>query len=109
MRQRRGFIVLLTLITAIIHLFVGLPVFPLGLDTLLFLNGLGYLALLFLWTRTPGFLSKGLVRGVFIAYTAVTVVGYFAMWGVEGLYDPLGVFTKVVEVALIVALWTAKE
>ncbi len=109
MRQKRGLIVLFTLITAIIHLFVGLPVFPLGLDTLLFLNGLGYLVLLGLWSRPPASLSKGLIRGVFIAYTAITVIGYFAMWGADGLRDPLGMFTKVVEVLLIALLATSKE
>lgn len=109
MRQKEGLIVLMTLITAIIHLFVGLPVLPLGLDTLLFLNGVGYLVLLYLWKRPPAFLGKGVVRGVFILYTAVTVIGYFAMWGVDGLLDPLGMFTKLVEIVLIFLLWTVRE
>ena len=108
MRQKQGLIVLLTLVTAIIHLFVGLPVLPLGLDTLLFLNGLGYLVLLYLWTRPPAFLGKGVVRWVFILYTAVTVIGYFVTWGVDGFLDPLGMFTKLVEIVLIILLWTVK-
>ncbi len=99
----RGAVVVLTLITAVVHLFVGWP--PQGIDALLFLNGLGYLVLLAAWWRTPAFLSRHLVRWVYMLYTAVTIVGYFAVWGLGGLTDAVGMFTKVVEVLLILALW----
>ena len=91
----------LTLLTAFIHLFLGVN------DLLLFLNGLGYLALLVaLYTPQPALLLKFRqpVYWALISYTLLTIVLYFVAhpWGLEGgSFDKLGLGTKVVELALV--------
>ncbi len=105
----RTLILIFGLITAVIHLAVGWG-FENLLTTILFLNGLGYLVLLYAYLKPPAFLAgqRNLVRWVFILYTLVTLVGYFVVWGAEGLQSFLGMITKVDEAALIVALWLDK-
>ena len=81
--------------TAVIHLLVA------GSDTLLILNGLGYIGLLGLLVLPIEALRKhrATLLLVIIAYTSVTIVGYFAT---HTSYDTVGIFTKAVEVLLIV-------
>jgi hypothetical protein len=92
-------IVLLGLITAAIHISLLFP------DTLFILNGLGYLALLAAYfLPLPLFRERrGLVRLLFIGYTALTIVLWAVMNYPDG-YTSLGWITKAVEVGLIVAL-----
>jgi bacteriorhodopsin len=109
----RTSIIVLTLITALIHLILlnlgfirttGRP------DLLFTLNGLGYLGLLGVFLINPVFLARQrrLFHYVFMAFTAVTIVAFLAMGG-TGFggrpFNPLGWATKVVEVLLILALW----
>ncbi len=105
----RTLILIFGLITAVIHLAIGWG-FDDRLTTILFLNGLGYLVLLYVYLKPPTFLAgqRNLVRWVFILYTLVTLVGYFVKWGAEGLRDVVGMLTKVDEAALIVTLWLDK-
>lgn len=94
-------IVLLTLFTAVVHLWLGISI-P---DTIFLLNGLGYLGLLGLLYLPLGFVApyRNLVRWGLIAYTAVTV---FAWWFLdEHKTMPLAYVTKAAEIALIVCLW----
>jgi hypothetical protein len=91
----------LTLLTAFIHLFIGVN------DLLLALNGLGYLALLVaLYAPQPALLLKFRqpVYWALIGYTLLTILLYFVAhpWGIEaGSFDKLGLGTKVVELALV--------
>lgn len=97
--MNRNLIIVLTLITAIVHLVVlnlGEHILPMFVA-----NGLGYLALLgaFVWGFPKG--QERLVLYAFIAYTAVTI----AAWAAIGTRDTLAYGTKLVEVLLIYFLW----
>ena len=90
----------LALLTALIHLFVG---FQSGF--ILVLNGLGFIALaagLYLLPQLANWRNQ--IRWVLIAYTAVTIVGYFARHP-QPLDYGLGLVTKAIEVILIVLLF----
>ena len=103
--SRTGIIVL-TLITGVIHLALGI----FQSDTLFLLNGVGYLVLLYLTFWAPAFLSgqASLIRWAFIAFTLVTIIAYFGAWGLEGFSQPVGLLTKIVEVLLLIGLWRSK-
>ncbi len=104
--SRRNLILILTLITAIIHIYVG-AVVP---ATILLLNGIGFLALAAARYFIPQLAPyKNIIHWAFIAYTAITIVGYFARWGVDGLTDPTGMAAKIVEVALIIILFLDRD
>jgi len=94
----------LALVTAVIHLILGLQV-P---DTLFLLNGLGYIGLLGMLYLPLEFLAgyRGYARWALIGYAALTIILYFAFQGAAGLSSPFGLFTKVVEAALIGLLLT---
>jgi hypothetical protein len=96
----------LTVATAIIHLALGLFSDPLNI--LFVLNGVGYLALLAGFYFLPQLTSqRSLIRWVLIGYTAVTVVLYFVFnW--PDVWGPMGIITKVIELALIAMLWMEK-
>lgn len=109
-------ITLLTLLTAAIHLFLGinggLSLMPEdGLNILFVLNGMGYLYLVVAVFWTPNFLKdrNPLLRQVFIGYVVVTIVLYFIVEGVEGLTSPLGLFTKGVEVLLLLGIVQSRK
>ena len=91
-------VVVLTLATAMIHLYLGLSA---GLG-LFVLNGLGYLALLAaLYAPIPRLAPYGnVVRRAFVAYTALTVV----LWILIGERNLIGYLDKIVEIALIALL-----
>ena len=99
----RTVITILTLFTAAVHLYLGISQPD---STIFLLNGIGYLVLLFLTFWTPGFLKgqAGLIRWVFIGYAALTIIAFFAQWGLGGFGDPIGITTKVVEFLLILGL-----
>ena len=90
----------LTLFTAAIHMLSG------ATDTLLYLNGVGYLSLLMLLYFAPlGPLESYRRRlyGMLAGYTVITIIAYFVIhpWG---MVDTLGLVTKAVEGALLVTL-----
>ncbi len=94
-------IIILTIATAAIHLFVAF-IFP-SMRTLFLLNFVGYLALLAAYFLPQLSRYHSLVRWAFMLFTAVTVTGYFVVNGIK--MDPLGWITKLIEVVLIVLLW----
>lgn len=87
-------IILTTLITAVIHLALGIPLF--------ILNGLGYLGLLvLLYAPLPALARfQPMVRYILIGYTVLTIVLYFVMAPLMAL----GLITKAVEVVLVILL-----
>lgn len=89
-------IVVLTIITALVHLSLNFP------DPVFILNGLGYLTLLAALylpvLRVAPY--RGLVRWVLIGYAALTVI----LWLAIGLRTPTGYLTTLDEVVLILLL-----
>ena len=103
-------IILLTVATAIVHLSLAFSAYGSGdmQTTVMFtLNGLGYLALLAAYYLPIRFFQRyhNLVRWAFIAFAAVTVLG----WAVMGARSPLAYADKLAELALIVLLFTDKN
>ncbi len=90
----------LGVMTGVLHLVIGL-----GGETLLLLNGLGYLALLAAIYFPLGELDKynQLLRIGLLGYTVITLVAYFALH-TPAQYSTTGIITKVIEVALLVVL-----
>lgn len=102
-------IIVLTLITAVVHLLLNLA----SIQIPFILNAIGYVVLLavFLKWINLGFL-KGrakLVWYVFMGFTVVTIIAYFAVNGGASFTNPVGLFTKADEVLLLIALWMHKE
>lgn len=96
-------VVVLTLITALIHLALGFP-FGDSFGILFLLNGLGYIALvagLYFLPQLAGRRSQ--VRWALMAYTGVTIILWLVMNG--DFTNLVGIFTKAVELALIVLLY----
>lgn len=96
-------IIITALLTALIHLVV-LSVVLGQVSPLFVLNGLGFLVLLGAWYFTPGFLSsqRSVLHVVFILYTIITIGGWIAIGDKS---DPIGIFTKLVEVVLAITLF----
>jgi hypothetical protein len=94
-------IIVLTIITALVHLY--LAIFQMDFDLLFILNGLGYLGLLgLLYLPIPMVAPyRNVVRWVLIVFAAVTVVA----WLLIGTRDIVAYVTKVVEVVLIILLY----
>jgi hypothetical protein len=107
MSSRKLAIIILTVATALIHL--GLAFFALSQgDTttliMFLLNGIGYLVLLAAYTL-PLPVARDyprLVRWAFIAFVAVTIIGWVAF----GARSWIGYIDKLIEVVLIVLLLT---
>lgn len=94
-------IIALTLVTALIHLFLGVQV---GFF-LFILNGLGFLALIIALYLLPQLAQwRRYVHWALMAYTAVTIVAYFPLHS-DPLSSGVGLVTKVVEVVLLVLLY----
>jgi hypothetical protein len=111
--MRRGLIIVLTLITAVIHLYFWYDYVIVQADKyLLFqsflLNAIGYLALLGLLYLPLG-LPESIhryVRPLFIAYVILTIVLYIYFSATSGVWSaPLAPISKVVELILIWQLW----
>lgn len=105
----RWLIIILTLITAAIHLFLGITGLgsPMGTLAVIFiLNGLGYLVLLgaLLMATPPLGLSRTLIGYGLIAYTALTLILYFVMNGFH-FGGAAAIVSKLAELLLIVALF----
>jgi hypothetical protein len=100
-------IFLLTLATAVIHLFLGftaIPYYGLNFGVVLFvLNGLGYLGLLAVLQLPILQLERfrSAARWVLVAYTALTIALFFLM---APYYTFIGYLDKAIEVALIALL-----
>jgi len=90
-------IILLTVGTAVIHLYLGLRGFPLFV-----LNGLGYLGLLAALILPIPRISeyRNLVRWVLVGYTALTIL----LWILVGARNYIGFADKVIELALVALL-----
>lgn len=97
-------IIILTLITAGIHLSLLFP------DTLFILNGLGYLGLLAAYTLPLPVVkdNRRLVRWVFMAYTIVTILAWVVMGEKSWPAGALGYLAKLVELGLLASLWRDK-
>jgi uncharacterized membrane protein len=100
-------IFLLTLSTAVIHLFLAftaIPYFGLNFGVMLFiLNGLGYLGLLAALQLPIPQLARfrSPARWALVAYAALTIVLWFIM---APAYEIIGYIDKAIEVALIALL-----
>jgi hypothetical protein len=100
-------IFLLTLATAVIHLFLAfsaIPYYGLNVGVMLFiLNGLGYLGLLAALQLPIPQLTRfrSAARWALVGYAALTIVLFFLMapW-----YDIIGYVDKAIEVVLIALL-----
>ena len=90
-------VIVLTVGTALIHLYLGLQGFPLFI-----LNGLGYLALLAALILPIPRISeyRNLVRWVLVGYTALTIF----LWILVGARNAIGYADKVIEIALVALL-----
>jgi len=106
--SRHWIIVILTVITAIIHLLLGLGVVG-EPNPLFILNGLGYLVLIVALFFIPQLAAqRNLIRWVLIAYAAVTFVLYFVFnW--PNIWGPLGIIDKIIELILIILLWSDRS
>lgn len=89
-------IVVLTLVTALIHLTLNFP------DPMFILNGLGYLTLLAALYLPISQLNpyRRIVRWLLIGYTALT----FVLWLAIGVRNTIGYVTAADEVALLLLL-----
>ncbi len=99
-------IVLLTLVTAFVHLVV-LNILMGGFDVVFTLNGLGYLALLAATFLPLPFLKENrkLVRWAFIGFASLTILAWVAIGDKSWPAGALGYITKLDEVVLIILLW----
>jgi hypothetical protein len=90
-------VIVLTIGTAVIHLYLGLQGFPLFI-----LNGLGYLALLAALTLPIPRISdyRSLTRWVLAGYTTLTIL----LWILVGARTPIGFADKIIELALVALL-----
>lgn len=102
MRTMSYAIVLLTVITAGIHLYLSFK-FPQPPDPIFLLNGVGYLVLLVaLYFPHPQLLAaRKWLHWLLIAYTALTVI----LWVFFGARTAVGYLDKVVEILLLCLLW----
>lgn len=106
-------IIALTLVTAAIHLYLNFNTGRFEFQPMFTLNALGYLALLasfFQWVPVPFLAGRGrLLWQIFMGYTALTIVAYFAVNGAKSLSNPIGLADKAVEALLIASLWIHKD
>ena len=110
----RSAIIILTLFTAIIHVWLGIG-FLVGGGWAFVLNGAGYLTLLILYVGHWRSLAhlRWIVRWLFIAYTAITVIAWIFIGTGSPVAGPavpsaqtlVAYVDKVMEVTLIVLLW----
>lgn len=106
----KGAIITLTIITAIVHLYISLSnglftgtgLGATSLPLLWLLNGLGYLALLVaLYLPALAFI-RSIVRWILAGYAALTVIVWVVV--TQAAFDQLDYLTKLIEIALVVVL-----
>ncbi len=90
-------IILFTLVTAIIHLALGIPN---GL-MMFILNGIGYIVLVAALYLPQLRQYQGIVRWALIAFTVVTVLG----WVFIGMRSTIAYVDKLAEIILVVLLF----
>ena len=85
--------------TGVVHLMVGSA----WGDTLLLLNGIGYLGLGVVWAMPNQMIpnQKRILAIILAVYTLITIAGYFVT---HDHYDFVALFTKVIEAPLLVIL-----
>jgi hypothetical protein len=90
---------ILAIITGVYHLL--LP------DLMLMLNGLGFLGLLAAYFVRLDFIpiKRPTLRWLFMGYTLITIVLYFALRGLGGLTFIEGMVIKLVELGLLFLLY----
>jgi len=97
---------LLTAATGLLHLLFGLGIGLFGgsnLNWMLVLNGAGYLVLLFLfWTASGS--RRNTIRWILLAYTLITLVGYFLINGGGAWQFTFGLILKGIELLLAILL-----
>ena len=105
LNPKRYAIVALTVITALIHL--GLGINP--LNPLFLLNGVGYLVLIVALYFIPQLAGKrALIRWALLAFTAVTFILYFVFnW--PDIWSPVGLIDKAIELTLIILLFLDRK
>lgn len=106
-------IIIATLITAGIHLYLTRSIVEMGMSpTMFILNALGYIGLLAAYLIPQSLVNRvlpaglarsyrSIVRYVFIGYTLLTIV----LWVIMGMRTPIAYVDKLAEVALVVLLW----
>lgn len=101
---RQKAIVGLTVVTAVIHVVLGI-ISGGSFMVIFLLNGLGYLALLaglYFLPQLAG--QRAMVRWAFLAFTAVTFILYFVFNWPE-IWNPMGIVDKLVELVLMILLF----
>ena len=106
----RWAVIILTVITAGVHLFLGVtslsdPTLR-TLSILWLLNVVGYLGLLAAVIGWVSFIPSGTAHYLLIAYAAVTIVAWVVM---GSMTDKLAWVTKIDEILLIVATFILAE
>ncbi|MEM7335367.1 MAG: hypothetical protein AAF490_25035 [Chloroflexota bacterium] len=101
-------VVALVVITALMHIVLGVPFITDIFGIIFILNGIGYLALVAGLYFLPQFADRrGLIRWILLGYTAVTIILYFA-FNPPSTYEPVGLINKAVEIGIVVLLWLEK-
>lgn len=96
---------LLTAATGILHILVGFNIVGgFGVTNwMLVLNGVGYLVLLVLfWTSSAP--RGGTIRWILLAYTLITLIGYFVIGGSGSFENTIGLVIKAIELLLVILL-----
>ncbi len=101
-------IVLLTMATAIIHLFLGASSWSTNptMGAIFALDGVGYiviLALLYFSGRTGS--GRSTMRWILILYTLLTIILYFVFNSGTAFSSTLGLITKAIEALLVILLF----
>lgn len=98
-------IIVLTVITAGVHFYL----YAAYGELIMLLNCLGFLGLLAIYFLRFDFLPvpRNWIRWAFMGYALLTILAYIQVRLASGggFADPVGLFTKAVEIALIVMLW----
>jgi hypothetical protein len=102
----RILILITGVITAAIHLGLGISNLSDRLGPPFILNGLSYLLLVAAVVFSPSFLRgrERLMHYILMGFAALTIVLWF-LFNQENLLDPVGIFTKVDELLLILFTW----
>ncbi|ETX05636.1 hypothetical protein [Candidatus Entotheonella palauensis] len=102
--NRQASAIVLTTTSAALHIFSRAPILTAtGLGVL---NGLGALVLLTAHLTVPQRESYlRYTRSAIMGYVSLTSIGYFVLRGAQGLTNPLGIATQLVDLALIGVLW----
>lgn len=106
-------IIVLALLTAAIHVYLNFNTGVFVFQPAFAANAIGYIALLILffkWVDVPFMRGREkLLWYVFMGYVVLTIIAYFAVNGAMAFSNPVGLFDKVVELLLLIALWLHKE